>query len=78
MFVKDSKEKFYVTKRHIMAKGGIVGELYNALRKNFKCRHVMPKYLDDLRQADLAEMGAYSPENNEFWFLVTVIDTFSK
>lgn len=65
-------------KSHIMDKRGIVDELHKAARRNFKRRHVIVKYIDDLWQADLVEMGAYSSENNKFRYLITIIDTFSK
>jgi len=34
--------------------------------------------INDLWQADLAEMGAFSKSNDGYLYLLTVIDTFSK
>ena len=59
-------------KRHL------VNELHQQARKNFKRRRVITKGIDDLWQADLVEMGAYASQNNDYRFLLTVIDTFSK
>lgn len=56
----------------------VVNELHKPARKNFKRRRVIIKGLDDLWQADLVEMGSYATENNEYKYLLTVIDSFSK
>ncbi|XP_044740086.1 uncharacterized protein LOC123301413 [Chrysoperla carnea] len=56
----------------------VVNELHKPARKNFKWRRVIIKGLDDLWQADLVEMGSYVKENNEYKYLLTVIDSFSK
>lgn len=56
----------------------LVKELHKQARKNFKRRRVVMKGIDDLWQADLVEMGNYSSENNEYRYMLTVIDTFSK
>ena len=53
-------------------------ELHKSVRKNFKRRRVILKGLDDLWQADLVEMGAYSSRNKGCRYLLTVIDGFSK
>lgn len=56
----------------------LVKELHRQARKNFKRRRVVMKGIDDLWQADLVEMGNYSVHNNDFRYLLTLIDTFSK
>lgn len=56
----------------------IVDELHKQARRNFKRRRVIIKGIDDLWQADLVEMGAFSSVNKGYRFLLTVIDTFSK
>ena len=61
-----------------MSKRDIVEELHKPARKNFRKRRVIIKGLDDLWQADLVEMGAYSADNENNRYLLTVIDTFSK
>lgn len=59
-------------------KAGLVEELHKGVRKNFPRRYVTIKGLDDLYQADLVEMIPYSKENNNYKYLLTMIDTFSK
>lgn len=61
-----------------MEKRAIVNELHTQARKKFPRRSVIMKGIDDLWQADLVEMGAYSNLNKGYKFLLTVIDTFSK
>lgn len=61
-----------------MSRREVIEELHKPARKNFKRQRVIIKGLDDLWQADLVDMRAYSSENQGFCFLLTVIDTFSK
>lgn len=61
-----------------MSKKQLVEELHKPVRKNFRRRKVVIKGIDDLFQADLVDMSAYSNQNRGFKFLLTVIDTFSK
>ena len=61
-----------------MSKRQVIEELHKPARKNFKRRRVVIKGLDDLWQADLVEMGAYSSDNKNHCLLLTIIDTFSK
>jgi len=60
------------------AKEQVVNELHKPARKNFKRRRITIKGLDDLWQADLAEMGNYAKDNKNFKYLLVVIDCFSK
>lgn len=59
-------------------KAGLVEELHKGVRKNFPRRYVTIKGLHDLYQADLVEMIPYSDENDDYKYLLTIIDTFSK
>lgn len=61
-----------------MSRRQIVEELHKPARKNFKRQRVIIRGIDDLWQADLVDMSAYSSENQNFRFLLTVIDTFTK
>lgn len=61
-----------------MEKLQVVNELHKPARKNFKRRRILINGLDDLWQADLAEMGNYSKKNSNFNYILVVIDCFSK
>jgi len=61
-----------------MIKREIVNELHGPSRKNFQRRRVITRGINDLWQADLVEMGAFSKSNDRYRYLLTVIDTFSK
>lgn len=61
-----------------MSRTQIVNELHKPVRKNFSRLHVKIKGIDDLWQADLVEMIQYAKDNDNFKYLLTVIDTFSK
>lgn len=61
-----------------MSRRQIINELHRPARRNFKRRRVSIRGIDDLWQADLVDMSAYTSENQGFSFLLTVIDTFSK
>lgn len=56
----------------------LVNELHHPARRHFKRREVKILGLDDLWQADLVEMIPYSEINDNFKYILTVIDTFSK
>lgn len=56
----------------------LVNELHKSARKNFKRRRIVIKGIDDLWQADLAEMGNYARENHKNRYILVVIDCFSK
>lgn len=60
------------------AKEQVVNELHKPARKNFRRRRIIIKGLDDLWQADLAEMGNYVKDNLNFRYILVVIDCFSK
>lgn len=59
-------------------KRDIVNEIYKYARKNFHRRQVLQKDIDDLWQADLMDMHNISKSNNNFKYILVIIDTFSK
>lgn len=52
--------------------------LHKPARKNFNRERVYVHDIEEQWQADLVEMIPYSEENNDFKYLLTVIDCFSK
>jgi len=52
--------------------------LHKPARRNFKTERVYIHNIDEQWQADLVEMIPYSKENDDFKYLLTVIDCFSK
>ena len=61
-----------------MSKRDIINELFKSARKNFLRRRVIIKGMDDLWQGDLVEMIPFAKFNNNYRYLLTVIDSFSK
>lgn len=61
-----------------MSKRSVVNEIHKNARVNFPRRHVVMKDIDDLWQADLVDMQAYSKINSNYNYILAVIDTFSK
>jgi len=53
-------------------------ELHAPVRRKFCRRKIITKGIDDLWAADLLIMKKYSEENDDFKYLLNVIDTFSK
>jgi hypothetical protein len=60
------------------SKSDIVKELHKPARKKFKRRRIIIKGLNETLQADLAEMIPYAKENQQFKYILVVIDCFSK
>lgn len=56
----------------------IVQEIHKPSRKKFIRRRVILKGIDDLWQADLVDMNAFSKYNDNYKYILTVIDCFSK
>lgn len=56
----------------------VVEELHKNARINFKRRKTIIRSLDDLFQADLVEMIPYSQYNNNYKYILVVINCFSK
>lgn len=56
----------------------LVQELHKPARRNFVRRRVIVKGFDDLWQADLVDMRAYSRDNKGINYILTIIDVFSK
>ena len=57
---------------------GIAKELHKEASVHFKRRHVVTKWLHDLFQSDLTEMIPYYKQNNEYKYILIVIDVYSK
>lgn len=53
-------------------------ELHKPARKKFPTRRVITLDIDDLWQADLADMQNIKGKNKNYKYILTVIDTFSK
>lgn len=64
--------------KHSNEKIQLINELHKPARKNIKRRRIVVKSIDDLWQADLAEMGNYAKDNRHFKYILVVIDCFSK
>ncbi|XP_011869582.1 PREDICTED: uncharacterized protein LOC105562976 [Vollenhovia emeryi] len=64
--------------RNDSEKRRLVEELHAPARKNFPRRHVIVRGYDDLWQADLVDMQAYSRFNRGYHYILTVIDVLSK
>lgn len=56
----------------------LIKELHRPTRKNYPRRRTIIKGLDDLWQADLAQLDQYARHNKGFKFILVVIDCFSK
>ena len=53
-------------------------ELHKRVRKNFPKRYVFVRNVDDIFGADLVDMKALSKENDDYKYILMVIDIFSK
>ena len=53
-------------------------ELYKPIIRNFKKRKVYSPFIDNIWGTDLADMQLIIKFNKEFWFLLCVIDIYSK
>ena len=53
-------------------------ELYKPIIRNLKKRKVYSPFIDNIWGTDLADMQLISKFNKEFWFLLCVIDIYSK
>ena len=56
----------------------LADELHKPVRKNFPKRYVFVRKVDDIWGADLIDMRSLSKENDNFKYVVMVIDVFSK
>jgi len=68
----EKREKISSEKRRL------VEELHAPARRNFPRRRVIVRGYDDLWQADIVEMRAYSSFNRGYHYILTVIDVLSK
>ena len=57
---------------------GLNEELHKPVRRKFNKRRVIVNGIDKIWAADLADMKAFSKENEGFTFILLVIDIFSK
>jgi hypothetical protein len=53
-------------------------ELHEPVRKHLRKRRILTKGIDDLWAADLIDMEKYSEENEGYFYLLNIIDKFSK
>lgn len=60
------------------ARAGIARELHKQARKNYQTRYVELKGINDLYQADLVDMSAFSKVNKGYKFILVVINCFTK
>ena len=56
----------------------LASELHRSARRHFPTRKVLTMHINDLWQADLADMQNLSKQNGGYKYILTVIDTFSK
>lgn len=59
-------------------RAGIAKELHKQARKRFPTRNFELKGIDDLYEADLVEMIPYADKNNQYKYILTMINCFSK
>ena len=53
-------------------------ELHKPVKRKYKKRKIVSFGIDDIWAADLVEMGSLAKHNDNFKFVLTVIDIFSK
>ena len=68
----NARSKFGIEKKTV------VDELHRPARKHFHRRKVFQVGINDTFQIDLVEMIPYAAENNDYKYLLTAIDIFSK
>lgn len=56
----------------------VVNELHRGARKNFERRKTLMAGINDTYQIDLVEMIPYAKQNQNYKYILTVIDIFSK
>ena len=56
----------------------LAAELHKPARRKFQTRRVITLDIDDLWQADLADMQNLATKNKNYKYILTIIDTFSK
>lgn len=61
-----------------MSKIDVINEIHKCARVNFPRRQVILKDIDDLWQADLMDMQAFSKVNRGYKYILVIIDAFSK
>ena len=53
-------------------------ELHKPITKKFKRRKIITTGIDEIWAMDLVEIGQFSTDNNDFKFLLVIIDSFSR
>ena len=84
--LSDGMEFWEVLKRLATLKEGkgikwtdeLANELHKPLRHNFQKRYVFAQNVDDIWAADLVDMRSLSKENDNYNYILMVIDVFSK
>ena len=56
----------------------LADELYKPVTRKFQRRRINVNDVDKIWAADLIDMQAFSKDNNEIKYLLTVVDVFSK
>lgn len=80
-FIKNPNEKPAIIKKELKNKEEIeieAKEIHAPVRKKFIKRKIITLGIDDLWAADLVIMSNYSDQNDEYKYMLNVIDTFSK
>ncbi|XP_044005885.1 uncharacterized protein LOC122850894 [Aphidius gifuensis] len=73
-FIKNYRLEFETTQKSSLR----IVSLHKPARRNYTRRHVDIKGLDETWQADLVDMQAYTSVNQNYKYLLTIIDIFSK
>jgi hypothetical protein len=66
------------SKKYMNEQAILAAELHKPARKKFQTRRVITLNIDDLWQADLADMQNLASKNKNMKYILTIIDTFSK
>ena len=75
---RDALNSLTKTGKNIQWTNTLADELHKPVRTNFPKRYVFVRNVDDIWGADLIDMRALSKVNDDFKYVVMVIDVFSK
>ena len=78
MSFRDALNSLTKTGKNIQWTNTLADELHKPVRTNFPKRYVFVRNVDDIWGADLIDMRALSKANDDFKYVVMVIDVFSK
>ena len=62
----------------LIKKADLTKEVFKTQRRNFKTMKVYPLYKDETWSADLIDKSSLAQYNNNYKFILTVIDIFTK